>query len=234
MTRLSANEIKEMTVGLFLQESERDKQRKVGASQISDPCTRHLAHALAGSEQAPQKYWLGGKIGTSIHAFIESAIPTSSDVRFNGAIIERKIELGDVPGYGMVSSKPDLLLANYNLLVDWKTTTRAKIKKIKDFTDGLKQDAASAYTVQKYLGQANLYAWGLNKDGYKIEDIALVFINRDGTNENDIHPLVTEYDEPFAVALWERLVNIWKDLEDGAHPNDFEGHPECYKCSIGI
>lgn len=231
---LTANEIKEMTVGLFLQESERDKQRKVGASQISDPCTRHLAHALAGTEQAPQKYWLGGKIGTSIHAFIESAIAVSNDPNLADAIVERKIELGDVPGYGLVSSKPDLLLANHNLLVDWKTTTRAKIKKIKDFTDGIKQDTASQYTVEKYLGQANLYAWGLNKSGYEIDDIALVFINRDGTYENDIYPLVTKYDEPFAVGLWDRLVSIWKIIEAGGHPNDFEGHPECYKCSIGI
>lgn len=231
---LSANEIKEMTVGLFLQESERDKQHKVGASQISDPCTRHLAHALVGTEQPPQKYWLGGKVGTSIHAFIESAIPNSSDTRFAGAVIERKIELGDVPGYGMVSSKPDLLLANHNLLVDWKTTTRAKIKKIQNYVDGLKDDAASAYTVQKYLGQANLYAWGLNKAGTKIDDVALVFINRDGTYENDIYVLPTKYDEPFAIGLWERLVNLWSELDAGAHPNDYPGHPECYKCAVGI
>lgn len=231
---LSANEIKEMTVGLFLQESERDKQHKVGASQISDPCTKHLAHALVGTESAPQKYWLGGKIGTSIHAFIESAIPVSSDTRFADAVIERKIELGNVPGYGMVSSKPDLLLANHNLLVDWKTTTRAKIKKIQNYVDGLKDDAASAYTVQKYLGQANLYAWGLNKSGTKIDDVALVFINRDGTYENDIYVLPTKYDEPFAVGLWTRLENLWAELDAGAHPNDYAGHPECYKCAVGI
>lgn len=234
MSNLSANQIKDLTVGLFLQESERDKQHKVGASQISDPCTRHLAHALVGTEQAPQKYWMGGKIGTSIHAFLESAIANSSESSFADAVVEHKIVLGDVDGYGLVSSKPDLVLPSHNLLVDWKTSSRAKVKKIQNYVDGLKDDAASAYTVQKYLGQANLYAWGLNKAGTKIDDIALVFINRDGTYENDIYVLPTKYDEPFAVGLWGRLVNLWKQIEDGAHPNDFIGHPECYKCSIGI
>lgn len=231
---LSANEIKEATVGLFLQESERDKQRKVGASQISDPCTRHLAHALVGTEEAPQKYWMGGKIGTAVHAFIESAIANSRDDVFADAIVERKIILGDVGTYGTVSSKPDLVLPSHRLLVDWKTTSRAKIKKIQNYVDGLKDDAGSAYTVQKYLGQANLYAWGLNKAGIGVDDISLVFINRDGTYENDIYVLPTKYDEPFALGLWSRLENLWAELEAGSHPNDFEGHPECYKCAIGI
>jgi hypothetical protein len=231
---LTSNQIKDATVGLFLQESERDKQQKVGASQISDPCTRHLAHALVGTEEAPAKYWMGGKIGTAIHSFIESAISTSSDSIFSNAIVERKIVLGTIEGYGTVSSKPDLVLADYRLLVDWKTTSRKKIKALQNYVDGIKLDGASEYTVKKYLGQANLYAWGLNQAGTVIEDIALVFINRDGTYENDIYVLPTKYDESFAVALWDRLVSIWKALENGAHPNEFEPHPECFKCSIGI
>ena len=231
---LTSSQIKDATVGLFLQESERDKQRKVGASQISDPCTRHLAHALVRTEEPPVKYWMGGKIGTAIHSFIESAISTSSDSIFSNAIVERKIVLGDVEGYGTVSSKPDLVLADYRLLVDWKTTSRKKIKALQNYVDGIKLDGASEYTVKKYLGQANLYAWGLNQAGTVIEDIALVFINRDGTYENDIYVLPTKYDESFAVALWDRLVSIWKSLESGAHPNEFEPHPECFKCSVGI
>lgn len=231
---LTASQIKEATVGLFQQESERDKQHKVGASQISDPCTRHLAHALVRTEQAPQKYWLGGKIGTAVHGFLEAAIASSSDVLFADAIVEQKIILGDVAGYGTVSSKPDLVLPSHRLLLDWKTSSRPKVKKIQNFIDGIKQDAASEYTVRKYLGQANLYAWGLNKAGTPIDTIGLVFINRDGTNENDIYVLPVPYDEEFASGLWDRLLSIWQGLEAGGHPNDYPGHPECYKCSIGI
>lgn len=234
MTNWTAKAVEEMIIGLFLQESDRDKQRKVGASQISDPCTRHLAHALVRTEQGKQKYWLGAKIGTAVHGFIESAISVSSDVRLANALVERKIELGDVPGYGSISSSPDLVLVDSGLLVDHKTSTRAKTKKIRDHVDGIKSNAETEYTLQKYLGQANLYAWGRNKNyGDKIDQIAISFISRDGTNEKDFYTLLTDYDEAFAEALWQRLLSLWQQLQDGAHPNDYMGHPECYKCSMG-
>lgn len=235
MAGWTSESVKQMMIDLFLQESDRDKQWKVGASQISDPCTRHLAHALVRTPQGPQKYWLSSKIGTAIHGFIESAIDKSSDIRLSGALVERKIELGDVPGYGSISSSPDLVLVNSGLLIDHKSTNRAKIKKVKDFVDGIKHDSATEYTIQKYLGQTNLYAWGMNaKQGANIDQIAINFINRDGTNEKDFYCLLTPYDEKLAVGLWNRLVNLWDELESGLHPDNFQGHPECYKCNVGI
>jgi CRISPR/Cas system-associated exonuclease Cas4 (RecB family) len=231
---LSDTQVKEMTVGLFLQESERDKQHKVGASQISDPCTRHLAHALVRTEQEVQKYWMGGKIGTAIHGFIERAIADSGDVLLDGAIVEQKIRLGVLDGYGTISSKPDLVLPGSQHLIDWKTTSRTKIKKLQNFVAGLKHDSASEYTLRKYIGQAQLYAWGLNQGGTKIDKVTLVFINRDGTYENDIWTFSVDYDEEFALQLWNRLETLWSELQDGAHPESYAPHPDCYKCSIGI
>ncbi len=231
---LTDAQVKDLTLGLFLQKSDRDKQRKVGASNISDPCTRHLAHALVSNDDTPQKYFLGGKVGTAIHGFLEAAIANSSDDIFTGALVEQKIELGTIEGYGTVHSKPDLVLPGSAQLLDWKTTSRAKIKKIRDYLDGIKQDAASEYTVTKYFGQAQLYAWGLNRAGITIDRVTLVFINRDGTCETDIYTYGVDYDEDFAVALWNRVDNLWKELENGSHPENYEPHPQCYKCSIGI
>jgi hypothetical protein len=42
-TMITDNRIREMALGLFKQESARDKQKKVGASDFSDPCEYHLA-----------------------------------------------------------------------------------------------------------------------------------------------------------------------------------------------
>ncbi len=230
---LTDAQVKQLTVDLFQQESERDKQRKVGASQISDPCTKHLAHALVQTARGPQKYWLGGKIGTAVHGFIEDSIAVSSNVLVADAVVERKIELGFLPGYGSISSKPDLVLPGNNHLIDWKTTTRAKIKKLKNFTAGLKQDKDSEYTLRKYVGQAQLYAWGLNNAGEKIDKVTLVFINRDGTNDDDIWPFSVDYDKEFALGLWVRLENLWKELEDGSHPESYAPTEGCYNCSKG-
>lgn len=231
---LNDMKIKELTIGLFNQKSDRDKQHKVGASNISDPCTRHLAHALMGTAQPEQKYYLGGKIGTAIHSFIESAIANSDDSLFADALIESKITLGEIDGYGIVSSKPDLILPSVRHLIDWKTSSRPKVKKLQNFVDGIKHDSASEYTLQKYMGQMQLYAWGSNNAGVPIDKTTLVFINRDGTSDNDFWTFTVDYDESFAVALWNRVSNLWAELEDGAHPESYAPHAECYKCSVGI
>lgn len=231
---LTDSEVKQLTIGLFQQESERDKQKKVGASQISDPCTRHLAHALVQTSELAQKYWLGGKIGTAIHNYLESAIERSTDDAFIDSAVEKKIVLGELADYGIVSSKPDLYLSSSNTLIDWKTSTRAKTAKYRNHTDGIKHYEDAEYTMSKYIAQTQLYAWGLSNTGQKIEDIHLVFINRDGTNENDIWSFGYAYDESLAVSLWNRLETLWFELRDGAHPDNYVAHPQCYKCSMGI
>lgn len=230
----NSNDIKELTLGLFKQQSERDKQRKVGASNISDPCTRHLAMAMLGEPEQPMKYWMGGKIGTAIHAFIEHSIASSDAAIFDDCLVERKITLGEIDGYGIVNSKPDLVLPSIKHLIDWKTTDRKKIKKLQDLVDGIKYDPKAEYTMQKYLGQAALYSWGLGHDGIEIEDNSIVFINRDGTYDNDIWVHTVKYDESIAVALWNRASALWAELQDGSHPMDYQGNEHCFKCSMGI
>jgi hypothetical protein len=227
-------EVKDLTVGLFKQQSDRDKQRKVGASNISDPCTRHLAKAMLNEPEAETKYWLGGKVGTAIHGFLESAISTDGTGLFDGALIEQKIILGDISGYGTVNSKPDLVLPANKHLIDWKTSSRTKVKKLQDLVAGLKDNDESKYTLQKYIGQAQLYAWGLNNSGTPIDRVSLVFINRDGTYENDIWIYSVDYEESIALALWNRVVSLWAELESGQHPDNYPAHPNCFKCSIGI
>jgi hypothetical protein len=187
-----------------------------------------------GTPEAESKYWMGGKIGTAIHGFLEHSIDGSDDAIFSDAMVERKITLGEIDGYGIVSSKPDLVLPSVRHLVDWKTTSRSKVKKLQNLVDGLKDDAESEYTLQKYIGQTQLYAWGLNNSGIPIDTATLVFINRDGTYENDIWTYSVPYDEGFALALWNRVSNLWQALEDGSHPNDYPETKYCFKCAVGI
>ena len=230
---MSGLKIKELSIGLFQSETDRDRQRKVGASQISDPCTRHLAMAIIGEKQGPSKYWLGGKIGTAVHGLLEDSIEKSRGVpEFADAVVEQKITLGELPEYGVISSKPDLVLPAQKHLVDWKTSTRAKTKKIQKWIDGESTDSRTNYTMQKYIGQTQLYAWGCAQGGTEIETISLVFINRDGTNEVDVVEYTYEYDEQIALALWNRLVAIWDELKEGTHPQSYSGNADCFNCSM--
>ena len=226
---LSDVEVKRLTLDLLKTRSDRDKQRKVGASQIGNPCDYCLGHGLLGTPQAPNKWWLGARLGSAIHLALEveeeKHIQQPENYRFlalKGATIEEKIVLGEIAGYGVVSSKPDLVLVAENHLVDHKTSTKLKIKKYK--LDGVPQ---------AYIGQTQLYAWGLNKSGVKIDRISLNFICRDGTTDDDIWVTSFDYDEQVALDLWERLEGIYEYImRDPGNIENLASHEDCFACNI--
>jgi hypothetical protein len=232
---ITDSRIKELTLGLFKQESARDKQVKVGASDFSDPCEYHLAKKLKGIHGGEFKYWLGAKIGTATHEFLEKRIEvvdTELYPEFKGALVEETIVLGELAGYGVIKSKPDLVLVEGNHLVDWKTSKRDKSKKLQNVIHGLSQDPDSMYNLKKYYAQAQIYAWGLNKGGTKIDACSLVFINRDGTYDPDVWSYTFDYDEEFARSMWKRLERIWEELQGGKDLEGFKREENCFNCKV--
>ena len=225
----------EITSALMKQTSERDQQKKIGASDFSDPCAYHLAKKLLGVPDAPFKYWMGAKIGTAIHSLLEDAI-TKADLadvpELASAVVEKKIYLGELKGYGTINSKPDLVMVDSGHLVDWKTSMRAKTKKMQQVLFGEKTDADVSYTMKKYYAQAQIYAWGLNREGTPIDGCSLVFINRDGTTDTDIWTWTFPYDERYAQSAWDRLETIWKTLQSNPDPEQFERDDHCFKCKV--
>jgi hypothetical protein len=225
---LSDPEVKRLILDLLKTKSERDKQVKVGASQISNPCDYCLARALHGGPSAPNRWWLGARIGTAIHAALEAEAEKHIDRprtyhydALAGAKIEEKITLGYLEGYGYVTSKPDLALVKHQHLIDHKTSTKKKIA-------GYKLNGVPT----AYIYQTQLYAWGLNQTGIKIERISLNFIARDGTTDDDIWIYSFDYDESLALRAWNRLEGIWNFLQDGGAVNTLESDPDCFQCSI--
>lgn len=230
---LSDTQVRDLILRLFHQESDRDKQRSIGASQISDPCDYHLATALLGRDQGEIKYWLGAKIGSAVHLYMESLMEAADPKLFpelEGAKIEEKIRLGSLEGYGEINSRPDLALVRDAHLIDWKTSSRDKSRKLQKYIDGASNDSGSDYTVKKYVAQTQLYAWGLNNSGVKIDGISLAFINREGTTAGDIWTYTFEYSEEFALSLWERLENIWAIVRNQSDLSGFSRHSDCFSC----
>lgn len=227
--------MQEIVLGLLKQKSERDGQRKIGASDFSDPCSYHLAKKLLGVEQGESKYWLGAKIGTAMHLVLEDAL-TKADLEelpeVAGAIIEEKIFLGELDGYGVISSKPDCALVESNHLIDWKTSTRAKSKKMQQVIFGEKEHEDSIYTLNKYITQTQIYAWGLNNSGTPIDGISLVFMNRDGTSDSDVWTYTFEYDQAHAELAWSRLEAIWSGLQVEQNPEQFKRNDGCFQCKV--
>lgn len=224
---LSDPEVKRLIIDLLKTPSDRDKQRKIGASQIGNPCDYCLARALKGGPSEPNRWWMGARIGTAIHSALEEEEEKHTDRPMSyhfdaleGATIEQKIVLGTIDGYGVVSSKPDLVIVKHNHLVDHKTSTKLKIK-------GYRLNGVPT----SYIYQTQLYAWGLNKSGVRIERISLNFIARDGTTDDDIWVTSFDYDEEVALRAWDRLEQIWNYIQD--HDIDtLSSHPDCFRCNI--
>lgn len=227
--------VKELALSLFKQSSARDSQKLVGASDFSDPCEYHLASKLMGEEQPEFKYWMGAKLGTATHEFLEKRIPLSDFEmfpEFEGAKIEETIRLGKLEGYGEIKSKPDLLLTNGKHIIDWKTSNRKKSKKLQEAIFEGKDDPEAQYTLKRYYAQIQIYAWGLNLKGLPVDGCSLVFINRDGTYDPDVWTWTFDYNEEFALDIWHRLERIWKEIQDGKELDQFPREEYCFNCKV--
>jgi hypothetical protein len=198
-----------------------------------------LAKKLLGMPGGEFKYFLGAKIGTATHEFLEKRMETvdfDEFPEFKSAKIEETIVLGELEGYGVVKSKPDLVLVDGKHLVDWKTSKRDKSKQLQAVVDGTAKETKAAaealYSLKKYYAQAQIYAWGLNKSGTEIDACSLVFINRDGSYDPDVWTYTFPYDEEFAQSMWDRLVRLWSELSGGRDLEEFERDPMCFNCKV--
>lgn len=128
---LNDEEVRHMAISLFTQESDRDRQVRVGASDLSNQCDRCLAAAMLGEKNrsaVTDRYWLGRVMGTAMGLLAEEQVKGRSDLE-----AEKHVWFGDIPGYGRVGGSIDLLSAADRHLFDWKGTKRADIAILEDF-----------------------------------------------------------------------------------------------------
>ena len=238
-------ELTQMTVELFSEQTERDKQRTIGASNASNPCNKCLAEDMLGTEQERGWAWLPAVVGTAIHELAEFRLKVPGRLRtmFGEPLTEKKMVIGSVPGYGDVKSTSDLYVPDRNLVLDWKTTTKAKLKQYvevdaanmvidPDLYTQAKYDTLMEhmFTMRKYLNQCHLYGMGMIRMGYEVESVAMGFICRDGMNGDDIKVFRYAYDPELAEKVWNRIGILWGYLQDGKTPDDFDGNPYCWYC----
>lgn len=110
-----------------------------------------------------------------------------------------------------------------------------------------KELAKLEYKITGYYGQLQMYGFGLNRSGIRITRLSNVFISRDDTMWFDnpasdgyddpkrmhgVNVLSFDYDESYALALWQRGLTIWEALENGATPADFAHNEHCFPCSL--
>lgn len=210
----------------------RDKQRAIGPSEIANPCTRCLADRLSGIKQKQGRYWMGARIGTAIHFDLED-----KTLELDGVLAETKVVIGELPGYGLVKGTSDCLWSDLEHLLDYKTTTKDKLKWIKQahVTEPDKFDvtklAEARFKVLGYIAQTHLYAYGVVKSGQPVEKISITYIARDGSTDADIWSFEMDYNPDLAQHVWDRLVAVWEAIQGGKELDTFESHQYCYTCT---
>lgn len=219
---------------VLVRPTDRDKQRKVGASNLSNACTRCLAEDMMGVRRGTSKYNMGAIVGTAIHEYLEQRNTDPTAQR------EMRVELGEIPGYGTISSTTDLYLPEKEAVFDFKTTTYDKLTTYqrageqppsKFDTDQLR---GARETLERYFRQAQLYAYGVERLGKPVRTVAIVFICRDGRIvDRDVWaPPPRPYNPEQAKKILERAHKIWNYLQTEGDVERLKSDEHCYYCNF--
>ena len=224
--------IKELT-----KPSERDKQRKVGPSELGDLCERCLAEKLLGVHKEEKTHPLAPMIGTAFHLYLENVIGLKDYLK------ETKVTVGTIDGYGDIRGTADGFDTATGHVVDYKVLSKKKIKAFssatffdEDYNPEFYSDSLTEGQLKKYYYQMQLYGLGMENAGYEVNHTSLILFPRDCTVESVIsasHELCFKYNRGAALNVLERAnqifkwaINNWNILEK------LDSHPGCYYCAF--
>jgi len=171
----------------------RSLQAWVGPSEIGG-CQRRLWYRINGTPKTNlTTLGLAASMGTAIHTMIENAF--AGDGRY---LIESEFKKDELVGH------VDLIDTETHTVWDWKTTTK---------------NSLSYFPSQQQIEQVQLYGYLANNNGVKVDQVGLVAIARDGS-ENDIREYLVDYDEAVALNALERYYGIKDSFEPPAPEKD--------------
>lgn len=232
MSEIYDNIIRELT-----KPSERDKQRKVGPSELGDLCERCLAEKLLGVHEEEKTHPLAPMIGTAFHLYLENVIG------LEGYLKETKVKVGTIEGYGAIRGTADGFDIETGHVVDYKVLSKKKIKAFSSATffneerePEFYSDSMTEGQLKKYYYQMMLYGLGMENEGYDVNHCSLVLFPRDCTVESVMsasHELCFKYSREAALNVLERANQIFKwATENRDNLGELDSHPGCYYCTF--
>lgn len=173
----------------------RSLQATAGMSEVGDDCDRQLAYKILGTTPSNlQSDPMASLVGTGIHLVLAEMFHRL-DAGTGRWLIEKPVSYRGIPGTA------DAYDRRRKLLIDWKSTSKAKLRKTR--ADG---------PPRRYLVQTQLYAAALRELGEDPQQAALVYVARDGgLDELFVWPVAidsTIADE--AIARYERIAGATK------------------------
>nr|DAW15507.1 MAG TPA: Exonuclease [Caudoviricetes sp.] len=217
--------------------SARDRQRKVGPSELGDLCEYCLAEKLLGIHKEDSNHSLAPMIGTAFHLYLENVIG------LKGYLKETKVTVGTIDGYGDISGTCDGFDTTTGHVVDYKVLSKKKIKAFssatffdEDRNPEFYSDSRTKLQLKKYFYQMMLYGLGIENSGHEVNYCSLILFPRDCTIESVLqasHELCFKYNRQAALNVLERANQIlkWAD-KNRDHLEDLDSHPGCYYCAF--
>lgn len=206
------------------QQSERDKQKLVGPSEIGS-CPRCLGERLA--QVLPEQYHdlpdtssfgLGAWIGTAVHHYLEDQIDIP------GSIAEHKNFIYHLDGYGDIKGSTDLFVPPN--VFDFKTSGKFMADKMKlAWRQEPNKIPTTTYRVQQML-----YGYGWELKGYEIDKVGLCVIPKLSNDPDDITFYMEKYNRDVAVKALDRLELIWQYVQEG-RIEELPMDEDCYTCT---
>lgn len=191
--------------------SPRSLQKRIGPSEVGDPCERKLSYKLYDWPTVTD----GGDpiasvLGTGFHAWMEEAFTARNrDGRYK---IEERVTVRPHPAEtAVISGSSDLYDRTTRTVWDWKLVGVSSLDTYRRKGPG-----------PQYRTQGHLYGLGQENAGENPERVAICFVARH--HELRVHVWTEPYDRQVALDALQRLDRIRQRIEDPAF--DPEAHPE--------
>lgn len=177
----------------------RSAQTTLGPSEIGSPCDRQLAMKLMGVPAVnPQESW-APFVGTAVHASLAEMFEWANGANSGRFAVEMPLTFGSsvVPrGTG------DLLDRVLFMFLDHKLMGKYSLKKL------IEQGPSDEYRVQLHT-----YAYGAEKAGEKVKEIALVGWPREESSLQNLYVHVEPYDRQIALDAIARVERLHREVQ---------------------
>lgn len=193
----------------------RSLQKRIGPSEVGEPCARALIHKLAQHPEPERGPAWKPTVGTAIHQWIETTISASPlQQQWHRYLLETRVTVGQIGGIDITGSC-DLYDTMTATAVDWKTKGRNTLRDHRRNGPG-----------PQYRAQIHLYGRGMQLAGEKPRQVMIVFLPRDG-ELSDVFYWSEPYDEQVALDALARANQLHTLIETFGADQALALYPPC-------
>lgn len=175
----------------------RSQQKRIGPSEVGNPCTRCLTHKLIGTPESERHApWLPW-IGTAVHAQLEDVfMQANADLEQTRYLVEATVAVGEIGGQ-VITGHADLFDLEVGEVTDWKIVGATTLR-----------NAKANGPSETYRTQAHLYGLGFAFRGLTVHRVRIAYLPRNSVHLGDAHIWSEPFDPVRAMTAIQRADEI--------------------------